>query len=173
MKDKAKSLIPQETIENKILLIRDQKVMLDRNLVKLYGVATKVLKQAVKRNIERFPEDFMFQLSKKEFEDWRSQIVTSNSGDKMGLRYRPYAFTQEGVAMLSSVLRSKRAIQVNIQIMRAFVKLRQVLTTHKDILRKIQEHDQQIKRIFEILRRLLALPEKPKHKIGFIKNTNK
>lgn len=173
MKDKAKSLIPQETIENKILLIRDQKVMLDRNLAKLYGVATKVLKQAVKRNIERFPEDFMFQLSKKEFEDWRSQIVTSNSGDKMGLRYRPYAFTQEGVAMLSSVLRSKRAIQVNIQIMRAFVKLRQVLTTHKDILRKIQEHDQQIKRIFEILRRLLTLPKKPKHKIGFIKNTNK
>ena len=112
MKDKTKSLIPQETIENKILLIRDQKVMLDRDLAKLYGVATKVLKQAVKRNIERFPGDFMFQLSKKEFEDWRSQFVTSNSGDKMGLRYRPYAFTQEGAAMLSSVLRSKRAIQV-------------------------------------------------------------
>lgn len=95
--------------------------------------------------------------------------MTSNSGDKMGLRYRPYAFTQEGVAMLSSVLRSKRAIQVNIQIMRAFVKLRQVLATHKDILRKIQEHDQQIKRIFEILRGLLVLPERPKHKIGFIR----
>lgn len=92
MKDKTKSLIPQETIENKILLIKDQKVMLDRDLAKLYGVATKVLKQAVKRNIERFPEDFMFQLSKKEFEDWRSQFVTSNR-DKMGLRYKPMAFT--------------------------------------------------------------------------------
>ncbi|MEW6096667.1 MAG: ORF6N domain-containing protein [bacterium] len=172
MKDKTKSLIPQEIIENKILLIRDQKVMLDRDLSKLYGVATKVLKQAVNRNIERFPEDFMFQLTKEEFENWRSQFVTSNSSDKMGLRYRPYTFTQEGVAMLSSVLRSKRAIQINIEIMRAFVKLRQVLATHKDILWKIQEHDQQIKRIFEILKELLTLPEKPKLKIGFRKDNS-
>ena len=114
MKDKIKSLIPHETIENKILLIRGRKVMLDRDLAKLYGVATKVLKQAVKRNIERFPQDFMFQLSKREFADWRSQFVTSNSSDKMGLRYRPYAFTQEGVAMLSSVL---EAVGSNLYIL--------------------------------------------------------
>jgi hypothetical protein len=118
------SLVPADQIETAILLLRGQKVMLDRDLAVLYGVETKVLKQAVRRNIERFPPDFMFELTKGEFENWRSQFVTSR-GDRMGLRYAPMAFTEQGVAMLSSVLRSRRAVQVNIEIMRAFVRLRQ------------------------------------------------
>jgi hypothetical protein len=122
MKD-SKPLVPAELIEKKIYLIRGQKVLLDRDLAELYRVETKVLKQAVKRNIKRFPDDFMFELSKAEFTHWRSQFVTSKS-DKIGLRYSPMAFTEQGVAMLSSVLKSERAIEVNIQIMRAFVKLR-------------------------------------------------
>ena len=109
-------LVPTDTIASKIYLIRGVKVMLHRDLAELYGVETKVLKQAVRRNIDRFPADFMFEMTKMEFEDWRSQFVTSKS-DKMGLRYKPMAFTEQGVAMLSSVLRSNRAIQVNIQIM--------------------------------------------------------
>ena len=108
--------------------------MLDRDLAELYGVETKALKQTVKRNIERFPSDFMFVLSKKEFIDWRSQFVSSNSSDKMGLRYLPYAFTEEGIAMLSGVLKSKRAICINIEIMRVFVKLRNVIVKNNDIL---------------------------------------
>ena len=107
--------VPIESIVSKIVFIRDEKVMLDRDLAELYGVETKVLKQAVRRNIKRFPGDFMFELTKKEFENWRSQFVTSNS-DKMGLRYKPMAFTEQGVAMLSSVLHSNRAIEVNIAI---------------------------------------------------------
>ena len=117
-------LIPVERIEKAILLIRRQKIMLDRDLAELYGVPTKVLNQAVARNRKRFPGDFMFQLSQGEFENWRSQIVTSNSAARMGLRRRPYAFTEQGVAMLSSVLNSERAIEVNIAIMRTFVHLR-------------------------------------------------
>ena len=107
--------VPIESIVSKIVFIRDEKVMLDRDLAELYGVETKVLKQAVRRNIKRFPDDFMFELTKEEFENWRSQFVTSNS-DKMGLRYKPMAFTEQGVAMLSSVLHSNRAIEVNIAI---------------------------------------------------------
>lgn len=159
--------IPQEKIESKILLIRGQKVMLDRDLAQLYGVETSQLKRQTRRNIERFPEDFMFEFTKEELENWRCQFGTSN--DKMGLRYVPMVFTEQGVAMLSSVLNSKRAIQVNIQIIRAFTKLREVLATHKDLQRKIEEHDQQIKYIFETLKKLLALPEKPKYKIGFLR----
>ena len=171
MKHKTKlSLIPQEIIENKILLIRDQKVMLDRDLAGLYGVTTGNLNKAVKRNRERFPVDFMFRLTKDEYKSLRFQFGSLKRGEHS--KYHPYAFTREGVAMLSGVLNSRRAIEVNIQIMRAFVKLRQVLTTHKDILRKIQEHDHQIKYIFEYLRKQLPVPEKPKHKIGFIKDTN-
>ncbi|WP_298764430.1 ORF6N domain-containing protein [uncultured Polaribacter sp.] len=113
MKDKENLIIPDEIITNKIYLIRDQKVMLDRDLAELYEVETRVLKQAVKRKLNRFPEDFMFELNKIEFENWRSQFVTSNS-DKMGLRYAPMVFTEQGVAMLSSVLNSDRAIAVNI-----------------------------------------------------------
>jgi len=118
------------TIQNKILDIRGQKVILDRDLAAMYGVENRVLNQAVKRNIERFPNDFMFQLDSQEFENWKSQIVISNS-DKMGLRKRPYAFTELGVAMLSSVLKSPTAIQVNIAIVRAFVMMRQMITEAK------------------------------------------
>jgi len=169
------SLIPLERIEKAILLIRGQKVMLDRDLAALYGVPTGVLNQAVKRNRQRFPDDFMFQLSAKEMEKWKSQIVISNLAAKMALRKRPYAFTEQGVAMLSSVLRSSRAIQVNIAIMRAFVRLRQLLATHKDLARKLEqlehklgEHDQKFQVVFEAIRQLMEPPpEKPKGHFGF------
>ncbi|MDY6837834.1 MAG: ORF6N domain-containing protein [Thermodesulfobacteriota bacterium] len=144
--------------------------MLDRDLAELYGVETKILKQAVRRNIERFPTDFMFELTKEEFGNWRSQFVTSK-GDKMGLRYPPMAFTEQGVAMLSSVLRSKRAVQVNIEIMRAFVRLRQMLSAHKDLERKLaaleKKYDDQFKIVFEAIAELMTPPEKPRKKIGF------
>ena len=138
------NLIPQagsiadERIKNKIFLIRGMKVMLDRDLSKLYGVSTSRLNEQVKRNIKRFPADFMFQLGKNEFENWRSQIAISNFSARMGIRRRPYAFTEQGVAMLSSVLHSERAIRVNIAIMRVFVKLRQILATHEDIKKKLE-----------------------------------
>ena len=153
-------MIPEEVIINKIYLIRGQKVMLDRDLAELYGVETRVLNQAVRRNEKRFPGDFMFQLSKEEMDDWKSQIVISNS-EKMGLRKPPLVFTEQGVAMLSSVLNSDRAIMVNIQIIRVFTKIRRLLETHSEILRKLEqiekkeiEHDQQIILIFEYLRQL-------------------
>ncbi len=168
-------LVPVERIEKAILLIRGHKVMLDRDLADLYGVATKVLNQAVRRNRKRFPEDFMFQLSKEEFNAWRSQFVTSNSAAKMGLRRRPYAFTEQGVAMLSSVLNSDRAIEVNIAIMRAFVRLREIMSTHKDLARKLAdlerklgEHDDKFAVVFEAIRQLMAPPPTPaKPRIGF------
>ena len=133
-----KDLVPVERIVKCIYLIREKKVMMDRDLAELYGVETAQLKRAVKRNIERFPDDFMFELTKQELEDWRCQFGTSNRV-KMGLRYLPMVFTEQGVAMLSSVLRSKRAVRVNIQIMRAFTQLRQMLSTHKDLKRKIED----------------------------------
>lgn len=164
------SLIPAEIIEQTILLIRGQKVILDRDLARLYGVETKALKQAVRRNRNRFPKDFMFQLTKPELENWRSQFVTSNS-DRMGLRYPPLAFTEQGVAMLSSILRSDRAIAVNIAIMRTFVKLRDMLATHAELARKIGEmekkYDGQFRMVFEAIRQLLAPPDPPRHQIGF------
>jgi len=149
--------------------------MLDFDLAKLYGVETKVLVQAVKRNIDRFPEDFMFRLSKQELNDWRSQFVTSNPGAKMGLRRSPCAFSEQGVAMLSSVLRSKQAVQVNIQIMRAFVKLRELMLTHQDLARKLRQlekkhenHDQRFTVVFEAIRKLIEPPaQTKKHRIGF------
>jgi hypothetical protein len=154
------SLLPDELIINKIILLRDQKVLVDRDLAELYGVDTRTLNQAVKRNLKRFPEDFMFQMTKEEFEIWRSQIVISNS-DRMGLRRPPYVFTEQGVAMLSSVLNSDRAILVNIQIMRVFTKLRALLDSHKEILRKLEsiekkdiEQDEKILLIFEYLKQL-------------------
>jgi phage regulator Rha-like protein len=163
--------VAQETIEQKIFLIRSQKVMLNMHLADLYGVATKVLMQAVKRNLDRFPSDFMFKLTTEELISLRSQIVTSKRG---GMRYSPYAFTEQGVAMLASVLHSKRAIQVNIAIMRAFVKLRQILSTHKELAhklaeleRKTEKHDTDIQAIFEAIRQLMAPAEKPKRRIGF------
>jgi hypothetical protein len=144
--------------------------MLDRDLADLYGVETKVLKQAVRRNIKRFPDDFMFELSKQEFAHWRSQFVTSKK-DKIGLRYSPMAFTEQGVAMLSSVLNSERAIQVNIQIMRVFTRIRQILLSNKDIRREFEElkriTDDRFRIVFETLDQLLSNEEKPKRKIGF------
>jgi len=145
--------------------------MLDRDLAQLYGVATKVLKQAVKRNIGRFPEDFMFMLTTDERQILRSQIVTSRSSGWGGSRYAPMAFTEQGVAMLSSVLKSQRAIEVNIQVMRAFVRLRLLLATNSELARKLEalenKYDSQFKVVFEAIRALMAEPEKPKRKIGF------
>ena len=150
-----KSIIPQERIEKSILLIRGHKVMLDSDLAELYDVTTKVLVQAVKRNIERFPEDFMFQLTREEFDNLRSQIVTSSWG---GRRYPPYAFSEQGIAMLSGVLKSKRAIHVNIEIMRAFVKLREMLASHKDLARKLntleRKYDTQFRVVFDGIREI-------------------
>lgn len=175
MSDRA-ALIPAERIEKAIHVIRGEKVMLDADLARLYGVATKALVQAVKRNLARFPEDFMFQLSAEEWEALRSQSVTSKG--KGGRRYSPYAFTEHGVAMLSSVLRSERAVQVNIEIVRAFVRLRQLLATHADLARKLDElekrYDHQFKVVFEAIRQLmLPPPEKPKGKIGFAREKEK
>jgi len=163
-----KTLVPIELIASKIYLIRGIKVMLDRDLAELYGVETKVLKQAVRRNIDRFPSDFMFELTKDEFNNLRSQIVTSSWG---GARYLPMVFTEQGVAMLSSVLKSNRAIHVNIQIMRAFTQLRKMLSTHKDLKRKIEsmekKYDEQFQIVFEAIKQLIETDEKPKKKIGF------
>ena len=164
-------LISVESITNRIYLIRGLKIMIDRDLAELYGVSTKALKQAVSRNIDRFPNDFMFKLNKKEFTHWRSQIVTSNSGDRMGLRHTPMVFTEQGVAMLSSVLNSKRAIQVNIQIMRTFSRLRQMLAGHKELKNKIEEmeakYDEQFRVVFEAIKQLLKEDAQPKRRIGF------
>jgi phage regulator Rha-like protein len=166
-------IVPIEIIAQKIFLIRGHKVMLDKELALLYGVTTFNLNKAVKRNIERFPEDFMFRLNPKELESLVFQFGIPKTG-RGGSRYLPYVFTEQGVAMLSSVLRSKRAIQVNIAIMRAFVKLRKILSTHKELAyklgaleRKIEKHDGEIKTIFEAIRQLMIPPEKPKRQIGF------
>src|SRR3989304_5470810 len=161
-------LIPQQIIESKILILRGKKVMLDRDLAALYSVETKMLKRAVKRNIERFPEDFMFQLIEKEFDNLRCQIGTSSWG---GQRYLPYAFTENGVAMLSSVLNSERAITVNIQIMRTFTKLRELLTTHKELKQKLnkmeKKYDHQFKIVFDAIRQLIGPAPKSGKRIGF------
>ncbi len=165
---KNQSLIPVESIQSKIYVIRKKKVMLDRNLAELYGVENKVLNQAVKRNLERFPNDFMFQLRKDEFQNLKSQFVTSSWG---GIRKLPFAFTEQGVAMLSSVLRSKRAIRVNIQIMRTFTKIRVILSSNKKLRQKLEEmeskYDKQFKLVFDAIRTLMVEEEKPKKKMGF------
>ena len=167
---KDRLLIPPERIERSILLIRGQKVMLSADLAELYQVEPRVLVQAVKRNIARFPGDFMFQLTEEEFSNLKSQIVISSWG---GLRRaRPYAFTEQGVAMLSSVLRSKRAIQVNIEIMRAFVRLRRMLASHADLARKLEalekKYDAQFRVVFEAIRELMKPPETKRRPIGFL-----
>jgi hypothetical protein len=161
--------IPPERIERRILRIRGQNVMLSTDLAELYGVAPKVLVQAVKRNLKRFPEDFMFQLTKTEVANLKSQIVTSSWGGAR--RATPYAFTEQGVAMLSSVLRSPRAVQVNIAIMRAFVKLREIIASHKELARRLEEmeshYDAQFRAVFDAIRELMEPPEKPRRRIGF------
>ncbi|KPL05091.1 MAG: DNA-binding protein [candidate division Zixibacteria bacterium SM1_73] len=165
------SLVSVEQIERSILFIRGEKVMLDADLAFLYGVKTKVLVQAVKRNIKRFPSDFMFQLTKKEFDLLRSQIVTSNR--RGGRRYLPYAFTEQGVAMLSSVLNGNRAIQVNIEIMRVFVRMRQMLASYTTLARKLEllekKYDKRFRIIFEAIRQLMAPLEPRRRPIGFRK----
>jgi hypothetical protein len=162
----AHTLLSDEVIESKIYLIRGKKVMLDRDLAELYKVDTKQLKRAVRRNIERFPDDFMFELSKEELANWRYQFGTSNS-EKIGLRVAPFAFTEYGLLMLASVLNSERAISVNIQIIRVFIRLRTLLESHHEILRKIEllekkdiELDDKVTLIFEYLKQL----EKSKQK---------
>jgi ORF6N domain len=163
-------VVPLERIEKAIFFLRGHKAMLSTHLAELYEVEPRALVQAVKRNIERFPPDFMFQLSKVEFENLKSQIVTSNWG---GLRRAaPYAFTEQGIAMLSSVLNSRRAVQVNIEIMRAFVRLRELMATHKDLVRRLnkmeKKYDAQFRLVFDAIRELTAPPTPKKRKIGFL-----
>jgi len=161
------NIVPMERIEQCILLIRGQKVMLDSDLAKLYQVTTKRLNEQVRRNLKRFPDDFMFQLNYQEVALLRSQIATLKDGRGEHRKYLPYVFTEQGVAMLSSVLNSERAIQVNVEIMRAFVRLRQILSTHKDLARKLSEleskYDEQFKVVFEAIRRLM-LPQQLRRK---------
>ena len=193
MSSQSTALIPTARIERRILLMRGEKVMLDSDLAELYGVEVKVLNQAVKRNLERFPSDFMFQLSSQEADlVLRSQIVTSNGKSTINLnedrrslrsqivtsklrrggrRYRPYAFTEQGVAMLSSVIASPRAVQTNIAIMRAFVQLRQILASHTDLSRKLAtlegKYDKQFRVVFDAIRALMSEKKKPRREIGF------
>jgi len=167
MKDKY-SIIPIERIERVILLVRDHKVILDKDLAVLYGVSTGNLNKAVTRNIDRFPDDFMIQLTEEEFKNLKFHFGTSSWG---GTRKLPRAFTEQGVAMLSSVLQSPRAVQVNIEIMRAFVRLRQMLASNAELARKFdaleKKYDAQFKIVFDAIRQLMAPPEKPRKKIGF------
>ncbi|MEK7297086.1 MAG: ORF6N domain-containing protein [Planctomycetota bacterium] len=162
------SMIPQQIIESKIYLLRGKKVMLDKDLAALYGVETFNLNKAVKRNIDRFPEDFMFQLNNEEFKNLIFHFGISSWG---GTRKFPYAFTENGVAMLSSVLNSKRAITVNIQIMRTFTKIREMLISNAELARKIEslekKYDSQFKVVFDAIRQLMTPPETKKRKIGF------
>jgi phage regulator Rha-like protein len=171
-------LIPNERIVNQIYVIRGRKVMLDRDLAELYGVETGALNRAVRRNHERFPSDFMFQLTAEEFETLRCQNGSSNLKSQFGIskgrggrRYRPYVFTEHGVAMLSSVLRSEKAIQINIMIIRAFIKMREMLASHHDLRRKVEDmerkYDKNFRVVFEALKKLLDEPIKPKNPIGF------
>ena len=175
-----KELVPYEIIENKIYIIRGQKVMIDHDLAILYGVPTKVFNQAVRRNIRRFPDDFMFQLTPEESLALRSHFVTSNmrrqfgASKRGGRRYLPYAFSEHGILMLSSVLNSDRAVQVNIRIMRIFVKIREMLSAHKDLARKLGQleqkvsgHDVDIRQIFDAIRQLMEPPKEKRRKIGF------
>jgi len=170
--NEAVALTPLERIQNLIFLIRGEKVLLGQQLAELYGVPVRVLIQAVKRNLERFPDDFAFLLAPQKFASLKSQIVISSWGGMR--RARPYAFTEQGVAMLSSVLRSKRAAQVNVAIMRAFVNLRRLLATNEVLARKFAElecrlegHDQAIKSLFDAIRELMSPPAKPRREIGF------
>ena len=174
-------VLSTDKIKSKIYTIRNMQVMLDKDLAELYGVQTKVLNQSVKRNIKRFPSDFMFQLNKKESESLkyqssgpRSQIVTLKNGRGRNIKYSPYVFTEQGVAMLSSVLNSERAIQVNIQIIRTFTKLRELLATNIKLRKKIEsmekKYDTQLRQVFEVLKQLLMQEIKPKKgNMGFIK----
>jgi hypothetical protein len=167
-----KSLVAMEFVEKKILLIRGQKVILDVDLAELYGVTTKVFNQAVKRNIDRFPKDFMFQLTADEALTIRSQFVTAS---RRNIRYLPYAFTEHGIIMAASMLNSQRAIDASVYVVRAFIKLREMIASHKDLTKKLNElekkYDGQFQIVFEAIRQLIEVEEKPKKKIGFIKES--
>jgi hypothetical protein len=179
--DEPKIIIPKERIENVIYFIRGDRVMLDRDLAVLFGVETRTLIQAMKRNLPRFPADFMFQLTKSELENWMSQIVISNPSLKMGLRKQPYAFTEQGVAMLSSLLRSPQAVAVNIEIMRTFIRLRQTLSSHTVITKELMDlksfllkhsnsNDREFKQVWDAIEKLtIPSADKPKElpRIGF------
>jgi hypothetical protein len=173
----ALEVIPAPAIQKRILIVRERQVMLDEDLAELYGVETRRLIEQVKRNIERFPSDFMFQLNREEATALRSQTATSDSG-RGGRRYAPYVFTEQGVAMLSGVLRSKRAVAVNIAIMRAFVELRRAAASYAAIEKRLEEleretgarlgqHDQQLGEIFQVLRQLISPPPRPRRQVGF------
>src|SRR6267378_601872 len=170
------SVVPIERIESRILLVRGHKVLLDADLTALYGVETRVLNQAVKRNRERFPADFIFRLSAKELESWRSHVVMSNPGARMGLRRAPFAFAEHGALMAATVLNSPRAVETSVYVVRAFIRLRQFLATHKDLARRLEEHekklsthDQAIAGLMNTIRTLMAPPEPPRRRpIGFV-----
>lgn len=176
--------LPDEIVMNKIYVVRGMKVMLDRDLAGLYGVETRRLKEQVRRNIDRFPEDFMFEMTKQELADWRSQFATSNR-EKMGIRIPPFVFTEHGVLMLSSVLNSSQAIKVNIQIVRVFTRMREMLINNNDLLRKIEDierkvegHDHEIVVLFEHLKKLMADKERrqeqeSRRRIGYTKDEEK
>ncbi len=161
-------IVKNENIVNQIYFIRGEKIMLDADLAVLYGIETKVLKQSIKRNSKRFPLDFMFELTKKEFENLRSQFVTSSWG---GTRYLPMAFTEQGVAMLSGILNSERAIQVNIAIMRTFVQIRRLMDTNKELAKKIdaleQKYDEQFDSVFNAIRELIHQENAPRKPVGY------
>ncbi|MFY9314847.1 MAG: ORF6N domain-containing protein [Burkholderiales bacterium] len=174
----SKLALPVERIENRILLVRGHKVLIDADLAALYGVQTRALNQAVKRNAERFPADFMFRLSARELDAWRSQAVISNPGARMGLRRAPFAFTEHGALMAATVLNSPRAVEVSLYVVRAFVRLRRFLATHKDLARRLAEHekklashDQAIAGLVNTIRNLMSPPEPArKRRIGFVHN---
>jgi len=173
MGDNNSIIIPEETIINKIFLIRGQKVMVDRDLADLYCVEAKRLKEAVRRNADRFPEDFMFEMTHEEFQNWRTQFASSNS-ERMGLRYAPFCFTEQGVTMLSCILNNKKAIETNIRIIRVFTKMREMLLTHKDILLKLEQFERQLVKnsediqvVFTALKQFLIHKQKPRRQIGY------
>jgi phage regulator Rha-like protein len=170
-----KITIPDEVIINKIYVIRGQKVMLDRDLAELYDVQTRRLKEQVRRNISRFPEEFMFELTKEELEEWRKEYASSNR-DVMGIRIEPFVFTEHGILMLSSVLNSEKAVQMNIQIIKTFVQLRRIANNYEELMDKIHQmesqNNEQFREIYEVLQRLLSKPKedpKPITKIGYKK----
>ena len=173
MNKKSKLIIPDEIVMNKIYILRDMRIMVDRDLAELYGVETKRLKEAVRRNMQRFPSDFMFEMNDEEFRNWRTQFASSNS-EVMGLRYHPFCFTEQGVIMLSCLLNSERAIAVNIQIIRIFTKMRELLLTNKEVLLQLEMLEKQvlknkidIQSIFSALRQLINPTPKPRKQIGF------
>ena len=173
MNKKSKLIIPDEIVMNKIYILRDMRIMVDRDLAELYGVETKRLKEAVRRNMQRFPSDFMFEMNDEEFRNWRTQFASSNS-EVMGVRYHPFCFTEQGVTMLSCILNSERAIAVNIQIIRIFTKMRELLLTNKEVLLQLEMLEKQvlknkidIQSIFSALRQLINPTPKPRKQIGF------